>query len=141
MQSKNILRLLRALARQGLDVQYNNQSYSVRWVYSPDAPIAEVLLPEGFPVEIKAFKQLANLATAKHPTGGHICRVCATPDFHPGDAGVVIGTRSFSCDRLCCRNIWTSNSCSCRIGYQLWDAVTCCGFVCWRIFSTARSVC
>jgi tRNA-splicing ligase RtcB len=92
MQPKNILRLLRALARQGLDVQYNQQSYSVRWADAADAPVAEVLLPNGFPVEAKAFKQLANLATAKHPAGGHVCRVCATPDFHPGDAGVAIGS-------------------------------------------------
>jgi tRNA-splicing ligase RtcB (3'-phosphate/5'-hydroxy nucleic acid ligase) len=92
MQPNNILRLLRALARQGLDVQYHNQSYSVRWLDSPDAPIAEVLLPETFPIEAKALKQLANLATANHPAGGHVCRVCATPDFHPGDAGVAIGS-------------------------------------------------
>jgi tRNA-splicing ligase RtcB len=92
MQPNNILRLLRALARQGLDVQYNQQSYSVRWANASDAPVAEVLLPDGFPVEVKALKQLANLATAKHPAGGQICRVCATPDFHPGDAGVAIGS-------------------------------------------------
>lgn len=101
MQPNKLSRLLRALARQGLDVQYNNSSYSVRWANSPDAPIAsqfpegiiaEVLLPESFPVEAKALKQLANLAAAKHPVGGHVCRVCATPDFHPGDAGVAIGS-------------------------------------------------
>uniref|UniRef100_A0A832M1Z7 3'-phosphate/5'-hydroxy nucleic acid ligase n=1 Tax=Oscillatoriales cyanobacterium SpSt-402 TaxID=2282168 RepID=A0A832M1Z7_9CYAN len=92
MQPNNLSRLLRALARQGLDVQYNNLSYSVRWTDTPDAPIAEVLLPESFPVEAKALKQLANLAAAKHPVGGHVCRVCATPDFHPGDAGVAIGS-------------------------------------------------
>ncbi len=92
MQPNNILRLLRALARQGLDVQYNNQSYSVRWADSPHAPIAEVLLPESFPVEAKAFKQLASLATTKHFAGGDVCRVCATPDFHPGDSGVAIGS-------------------------------------------------
>jgi tRNA-splicing ligase RtcB (3'-phosphate/5'-hydroxy nucleic acid ligase) len=92
MQPKNISRLLRALARQGLDVQYKNHTYSVRWHNSPNAPIAEVLLPESFPVEAKALKQLANLANAKHPAGGKVCRVCATPDFHPGDAGVAIGS-------------------------------------------------
>ncbi|MDB9517633.1 RtcB family protein [Roseofilum reptotaenium CS-1145] len=92
MQPKNILRLLRALARQGLDVQYNHQSYSVRWSDSCDTPIAEVLLPEDFPVEVKALKQLANLATVKHPAGGWVSRICATPDFHPGDAGVAIGS-------------------------------------------------
>jgi tRNA-splicing ligase RtcB (3'-phosphate/5'-hydroxy nucleic acid ligase) len=92
MQPNKILRLLRALARQGLDVQYNNQSYYVRWADACDAPAAEVLLPEDFPVEAKSFKQLANLATSIHPSGGRVCRVCATPDFHPGDAGVAIGS-------------------------------------------------
>jgi tRNA-splicing ligase RtcB (3'-phosphate/5'-hydroxy nucleic acid ligase) len=92
MQPNNISRLLRALARQGLDMQSNNQTYSVRWTDSPNAPVAEVLLPENFPVEAKALKQLANLATVQHPAGGHVCHVCATPDFHPGDAGVAIGS-------------------------------------------------
>jgi tRNA-splicing ligase RtcB (3'-phosphate/5'-hydroxy nucleic acid ligase) len=92
MQPNNLLRLLRALARQGLEVQCTNQTYSVRWQHIPDAPVAEVLLPAGFPVEAKALKQLANLAIAQHPEGGQVCRVCATPDFHPGDAGVAIGS-------------------------------------------------
>jgi tRNA-splicing ligase RtcB (3'-phosphate/5'-hydroxy nucleic acid ligase) len=97
MQPNNLVRLLRALARQGLDVQCqslsgNTLSYSVRWLQSPDAPVAEVLLPAHFPVEAKALKQLANLAVAQHPDGGSVCRVCATPDFHPGDAGVAIGS-------------------------------------------------
>ncbi|MDZ8085450.1 MAG: RtcB family protein [Nostoc sp. DedQUE12b] len=92
MQPKNLKRLLRALERQGLDVTYNNRTYSVRLVNSPDAPVAEVLLPENFPVEAKALKQLANLASVRHPSGGCVCRACATPDFHPGDAGVAIGS-------------------------------------------------
>ncbi|MEH2367647.1 RtcB family protein [Nostoc sp.] len=92
MQPKNLKRLLRALERQGLDVTYSDRTYSVRLVNSPDAPIAEVLLPEGFPVEAKALKQLANLASVRHPSGGCVCRACATPDFHPGDAGVAIGS-------------------------------------------------
>ncbi|MEH2394369.1 MAG: RtcB family protein [Nostoc sp.] len=92
MQPKNLKRLLRALERQGLDVSYNNRTYSVRLVNSPDAPVAEVLLPEDFPVEAKALKQLANLASVRHPSGGCVCRACATPDFHPGDAGVAIGS-------------------------------------------------
>ena len=92
MQLKNLKRLLRALERQGLDVTYNDRTYSVRLVNSPDAPVAEILLPEDFPVEAKAFKQLANLASVRHPSGGCVCRACATPDFHPGDAGVAIGS-------------------------------------------------
>jgi len=92
MQPKNLNRLLQALARQGLDVTYDNQTYSVRLNHSPDAPVAEVLLPKDFPVEAKALKQLANLANVRHPAGGHVCKCCATPDFHPGDAGVAIGS-------------------------------------------------
>ena len=53
-------RLLKALSRQGLTVSYNNNVYSVRLSNAPDVPVAEVLLPEGFPIEGKAFKQLAN---------------------------------------------------------------------------------
>ena len=92
MQPSNILRLLRALARQGLDVQYKDATYSVRLQDSINTPVAQVLLPESFPVEAKAFKQLANLATVKHPEGGEVSRIRATPDFHPGDAGVAIGS-------------------------------------------------
>ncbi|AFY31134.1 RtcB family protein [Calothrix sp. PCC 7507] len=92
MQPKNLKRLLRALAKQGLDVTYSDRIYSVRAVNFPDAPTAEVLLPEAFPVEAKALKQLMNLANVRHPAGGCVCRACATPDFHPGDAGVAIGS-------------------------------------------------
>ncbi|MEH2072041.1 MAG: RtcB family protein [Nostoc sp.] len=92
MQPKNLKRLLRALGRQGLDVTYNNQTYCVGLTNFADAPIAEVLLPKDFPVEAKALKQLANLASVRHPSGGCVCRACATPDFHPGDAGVAIGS-------------------------------------------------
>ncbi|NJK66288.1 MAG: hypothetical protein HC789_17065 [Microcoleus sp. CSU_2_2] len=98
-QPKNLNRLLRALSRQGLDVSYDNKVYSIslnsslkeHW-QDTGATTAEVLLPEGFPVEAKALKQLANLANVRHPEGGCVCRACATPDFHPGDAGVAIGS-------------------------------------------------
>jgi tRNA-splicing ligase RtcB (3'-phosphate/5'-hydroxy nucleic acid ligase) len=64
----------------------------VRWQHATDCPHAAVLLPADFPVEAKALKQLANLATIRHPAGGEVRCLCATPDFHPGDAGVPIGT-------------------------------------------------
>jgi tRNA-splicing ligase RtcB (3'-phosphate/5'-hydroxy nucleic acid ligase) len=91
-QSKNLSRLLRALARQGLEVTYQDRVYSVRLQNYSDFPTAEVLLPEDFALEGKALQQLANLATISHPLGGKVLRVCATPDFHPGDAGVAIGS-------------------------------------------------
>ncbi len=93
MQPKNLNRLLGALSRQGLDVSYKNQTYSVRLHKAKEnIPVAEVLLPVDFPVEAKALKQLANLANTQHPAGGCVCRICATPDFHPGDAGIAIGS-------------------------------------------------
>ncbi|AFY58303.1 hypothetical protein Riv7116_5942 [Rivularia sp. PCC 7116] len=92
MQPKNLKRLLRALSRQGLDVTYNNSTYSVRLSNKTNAPVAQVLLPENFPVEAKALKQLANLASVRHPAGGYVCKCHATPDFHPGDAGIAIGS-------------------------------------------------
>jgi len=92
MQSKNLNRLLRALARQGLDVTYNNHTYAVRLKNSAAESTATVLLPDNLPVEAKALKQLANLANVRHPAGGRVNKCCATPDFHPGDGGVAIGS-------------------------------------------------
>ncbi|HEX8704916.1 MAG TPA: RtcB family protein [Myxococcaceae bacterium] len=91
MQPK-LNRLLRALAREGLEVTYDGRLYSVRLQGDANAPPAEVLLPPDLPVEGKAFRQLANLAALKHPGGGSVLRVRATPDFHPGDSGVAIGS-------------------------------------------------
>lgn len=92
MPTKNLNRLLRALARQGLKVSYQDNLYSVRFKDSPNAPTAEVLLPEQFPIEAKALIQLAHLANVHHPEGGCVHQCCATPDFHPGDGGVAIGS-------------------------------------------------
>lgn len=84
--------MLAALARQGLRVEKTGPVWSVRSVSPADAPEATVLLPEGFPLEGKALRQLANLAGASHPAGGRVVRCCASPDFHPGDSGVAIGS-------------------------------------------------
>lgn len=77
---QKLQRLLRALSRQGLDVSYNNSVYSVRLKNNYSATVAEVLLPESFPVEAKALKQLANLASVRHPAGGSVykCHACYT---------------------------------------------------------------
>ncbi len=92
MQPKNLKRLLRALSRQGMEVTYNNSTYSVRLSGNTNALVASVLLPESFPVEAKALKQLTNLANVRHPAGGFVCKCHATPDFHPGDSGIAIGS-------------------------------------------------
>ncbi len=92
----NLNRLLRALAREGLDVTYDGRVYTVRLQADAHAPPAEVLLPPDLPVEGRAFQQLAALAALRHPSGGAVKRVRATPDFHPGDAGVAIGSVVYS---------------------------------------------
>ncbi len=91
-QPKHTHRLLRALAKQGLDVSYETPVYTVRLDRDRDAPAAEVLLPADFPIESKAFQQLARLSTLAHPGGGKVTQTFATPDFHPGDTGVAIGS-------------------------------------------------
>lgn len=89
----NEARLLRALAREGLSVTHDGPVYTVRLTAEPGSPAAEILLPAELPLESKAVKQLAELAAVRDPHGrGHVCRVCATPDFHPGDSGVTIGS-------------------------------------------------
>lgn len=90
--SVNEQRLFRALARGGLSVTRDGPVYTVRLSSSSSSPAAEVLLPSTLPLEAKAVRQLCELAAVRHPRGGQVCRACATPDFHPGDAGVAIGS-------------------------------------------------
>lgn len=91
MNNKHTLRALRALARAGLDVSRDGPLWRVRATSSRDH-VADVLLPNDFPLEGKALAQLAALARAHHPAGGRVTRCCASPDFHPGDSGVAIGS-------------------------------------------------
>ncbi len=85
-------RLVRALAREGLDVTHADGVYTIRLRSDPNGPAAEVLLSDELPLEAKAATQLAQIAALQHPDGGRLACVCATPDFHPGDGGVPIGT-------------------------------------------------
>lgn len=82
--------MFKALAKRGLKVSREGSVYTVGLPSS--AVQAEILLPAELPLEEKAVRQLANLAAVHHPDGGAVCRACATPDFHPGDAGVAIGS-------------------------------------------------
>lgn len=89
-------RVIEALAKEGLGVRCDHQGSTNIWHVhlkeTQNAPEASVLLPSDFPVEGKALKQLAGLAAARHPIHGHIRKTVASPDFHPGDAGVAIGS-------------------------------------------------
>jgi len=88
----NLHRLFKALSKQGLDVVREGDIFRVRLSTSPDQPFADILLPDGFTLESKAARQLASLASVVHPHGGEVSRAIATPDFHPGDSGIAIGS-------------------------------------------------
>ncbi len=46
---------------------------------------ARILLPDSLPLEEKAVRQLLEFASVHVPgVPGHVCKACATPDFHPG---------------------------------------------------------
>lgn len=108
-------RLLRALAREGLDVTYDGRVYTVRLRGEPHAPPAEVLLPPDLPVEGKALQQLAALAALRHPEGGAVKKVRATPDFHPGDSGVAIGSVVYSEGLVAPAAVGTDINCGMRL--------------------------
>src|SRR3990172_5464236 len=88
----DLRRLQKALAKDGLRVERDGSFWRLHLTSRPDIPPTEVLLPDDLPLEAKALRQLANLASASHPFGGRIVRVFASPDFHPGDSGVAIGS-------------------------------------------------
>lgn len=111
----NLKRLLRALAREGLDVTYEDSIYRIRLVGQAGFPQAEVLLPADLPVEAKALKQLAQLAALRHPDGSGVERAYATPDFHPGDSGVAIGSVIRTRDLLVPAAVGTDINCGMRL--------------------------
>lgn len=108
-------RLARALLREGFSLSYDGASYRVGVPSDPHAPPAEILLPPDLPLEDKAVRQLMALATARHPDGGGVCRVCATPDFHPGDGGIAIGSVVASEDVLIPQAVGTDINCGIRL--------------------------
>lgn len=88
----NLQRLLRAFARQGIALDRRDGVYRVH----NEAAEATILLPATLPLEEKAVRQLLDFASVRSPDGaGHVCKACATPDFHPGaiaPVGAVVST-------------------------------------------------
>lgn len=106
-------RLARALMREGVEITQEGPVYRVRRA-SHDGPAAEVLLPEGYPLETKAVKQLAAFASVEHPAGGRVCAACATPDFHPGNV-VPVGAVVATSDMVIPQAIGTDINCGMRL--------------------------
>ena len=108
-------RIQRALARQGIEVTQQGSIYRVKQAGAgAEVPSAEVLLPEGFPLEGKALGQLARFAAVQHPGGGHVCQACATPDFHPGSL-VPVGAVVASAELVIPQAIGTDINCGMRL--------------------------
>lgn len=83
-------RLAKALASQHIAATREGNILRVHSTLH-DGVQAEILLPASLPLESKAVAQLLAFAGMRHPHGGHVCRACATPDFHPG-APVPVGS-------------------------------------------------
>lgn len=83
-------RLAKALASHHIVARREGNILRVHSTIRHDVQ-AEILLPDSLPLEAKAVSQLLAFAGMRHPHGGHVCRACATPDFHPG-APVPVGS-------------------------------------------------
>jgi len=108
-------RAFKALARAGVVASREGPVYRVRLESAAHAPEAEILLPEGFPLESKAVAQLASFASVRHPDGGEVHAAFATPDFHPGatvPVGAVVAT---SRDMVIPQAIGTDIQCGMRL--------------------------
>ncbi len=82
----SLIRLQKALRRQGIAVDFQNGIYTL----ANSLTQARVLLPQTFSLEEKAVRQLLAFAAVQVPGhAGHVCKACATPDFHPGSIAPV----------------------------------------------------
>ena len=112
--SININRLTAALRRDGLSISRQDHIWRIRRIDDPDIT-ADVLLPDGFPVERKAIHQLMAFASTAHPSGGAVHRVIATPDFHPGEIVPVGAVLATSPDLVIPQAIGTDINCGMRL--------------------------
>ncbi|MCX4241587.1 RtcB family protein [Paraliomyxa miuraensis] len=113
--STRLHRVFAALAREGLHLSTTDHGYRIRRPDRDDIPPAELVLPPDFPLESKALHQLMGFAGVRHPAGGHVCQVCATPDFHAGHlvpVGAVVATTT---DLVVPQAIGTDINCGMRL--------------------------
>lgn len=108
----NYSRIQKAFSRQGVSVSRTNGVYHV----SRNEAQAHILLPETFPLEDKAVKQLLDFASVRVPgASGHVCKACATPDFHPGTIAPVGSIVATSSDFVIPHAIGTDINCGMRL--------------------------
>ncbi|MDN3576458.1 RtcB family protein [Chitinimonas viridis] len=107
-----LLRLQKALARQGVMVQFDRGVYQLARADSA----ATVLLPASFPLEEKAVRQLLDFAAVRSADGHHtVCKACATPDFHPGSIAPVGSVVATGPDFVIPASIGTDINCGMRL--------------------------
>ena len=110
----SIARLAKALARDDIHITRQAGAWRISRLSDPEIR-AEVLLPEGFPIERKALSQLLGFAAARHPLGGEVLGAAATPDLHPGaevPVGAVVAT---SPDMVIPQAVGTDINCGMRL--------------------------
>jgi tRNA-splicing ligase RtcB len=110
----NHLRLEKAFKRKGIQVTRANNIVTL--TRPSDNVSATVLLPEALPLEEKAVSQLLNFAAVQVPEShGHVCKACATPDFHPGGIAPVGSIVATSPDMVIPAAIGTDINCGMRL--------------------------
>lgn len=96
IMNSTISRLEKAFLRKNIQLSRTNNI--IRMTRQLDQTSADILLPADFPLEEKAVTQLLNFASVHSPDAhGHVCKACATPDFHPGSiapVGSIVATTS-----------------------------------------------
>lgn len=107
-------RLAKALATHGIVSQRSGNVVSIASAKQQDVT-AEILLPSCFPLEAKAASQLLAFAGVRHPSGGHVCKACATPDFHPGSSVPVGSILVTSHDFVVPQAVGTDINCGMRL--------------------------
>lgn len=107
-------RLAKALASHGILARRDGNIVSVASATHSDIT-AEILLPSCFPLEAKAVAQLLAFAGVHHPNGGHVCKACATPDFHPGSTVPVGSILVTSHDLVVPQAVGTDINCGMRL--------------------------
>ena len=108
------MRLAKALASHGILARRDGNIVSVASAKRSDVT-AEILLPSCFPLEAKAVAQLLAFAGVHHPHGGHVCKACATPDFHPGSTVPVGSILVTSHDLVVPQAVGTDINCGMRL--------------------------
>lgn len=108
-------RIIKALARKGLEIAREGPVYRVRRRdAAPCVPTAEVLLPAELPLETRALLQLTEFAGVRHPSGAGTHRVCATPDIHAGHE-VPVGSIVAAANLVVPQAIGTDINCGMRL--------------------------